>query len=208
MARRRNVNLQGALTWAFTFVGQTWFAGYRQLATNGVDLPVLNVFRLFARLTLAQVDATSSAEVPLTQILSHGVRGVPDVGVLATRAEKDGRLDILLWHYRDDDVPGPAADVHLLLSGVASGLQLHARVWRVDRESGDAFTAWRAMGAPARPTQPQIERLLRAARMVARPIALGPRMDDGSVALQTRLPVQGVELIEVRRGDKGIVAGN
>jgi len=197
LARRRNVNLEGALTWAFTFVGQPWFAGYRQLATNGVDLPVLNVFRLFARLDSAQIEATSSAEVPLAQVLSDGVRGAPDVGVLATRAVKDGRVDILLWHYRDDDLPGPSADVHVLLSGVASGLKLQARVWRVDRQSGDAFTAWRAMGTPANPTQPQIERLLHASRMVARPITPGPRMDDGRVALETRLPVQGVELIEV-----------
>jgi xylan 1,4-beta-xylosidase len=199
LAGRRSVNLEGALTWAFTFVGQPWFAGYRQLATNGIDLPVLNVFRLFARLGSAQIAATSSAEVPLTQILSAGVRGMPDVGVLATRAEKDGRVDILLWHYRDDDVPGPAADVHLLLTGAALGGQVQARAWRVDRHSGDAFTAWTAMGAPASPTQPQIDRLLRAARMVARPIALSLRMADGSVALDTRLPVQGVELIEVRR---------
>jgi xylan 1,4-beta-xylosidase len=203
LARRRNVNLEGALTWAFTFVGQPWFAGYRQLATNGVDLPVLNVFRLFARLDSTQIEATSSAEVPLNRILSDGVRGVPDVGVLATRAGKDGRVDILLWHYRDDDVPGPAADVHLLLNGVASGAKLQARVWRVDREDGDAFTAWRVMGAPATPTQLQIERLLRAARMVARSIPLVATMSDGNVVLETRLPVQGVELIEVSRGDTG-----
>src|SRR6202044_811833 len=74
LARHRNVNLEGALTWAFTFVGQPWFAGYRQLSSNGVDLPVLNVFRLFARLGPTQVAAASSAQVPLTRILSEGVR--------------------------------------------------------------------------------------------------------------------------------------
>jgi xylan 1,4-beta-xylosidase len=142
LAHRRNVNLEGALTWAFTFVGEPWFAGYRQLATDGVDLPVLNVFRLFARLGPAQIEATSSAEIPLTQVLLDGVRSVPDVGVLATRAQENGRVDILLWHYRDDDVPGPAAEVHLLLSGVATGQQLQARIWRVDRANGDAFTVW------------------------------------------------------------------
>lgn len=199
LASRRKVNLQGALTWAFTFVGQPWFAGFRQLSTNGVDLPVLNVFRLFARLDTTQVEASSSAEVPLMRIVAQGVRDVPDVGVLATRAPEDGRVDILLWHYRDDDVRGPAADVHLLLKGVAAGLQLQARGWRVDQASGDAFTEWRAMGAPASPTRQQTDRLRRAARMVARPIRLGPRKDDGSVALETRLPLQGVELIEVRR---------
>lgn len=199
LARRKNVNLEGALTWAFTFVGQPWFAGYRQLATNGVDLPVLNVFRLFARLDLTQVEASSTSEVPLTTMLSDGVRSAPDVGVLATRAKKAGRVDILLWHYRDDDVAGPAAEVNLAINGLAPGMELQARVWRIDRENGDAFTEWKAMGAPTNPSQRQIDRLLGASRMLARPIPLGPRTADGGVVLETRLPLQGVQLIEVRR---------
>ena len=89
LARQRNVSLEGALTWAFTFVGQPWFAGYRQLATNGVDLPVLNVFRMFARLGPEEVEASSSGEVPLARIVSDGVRDSPDVGVLATRARSE-----------------------------------------------------------------------------------------------------------------------
>ncbi|HEY6456595.1 MAG TPA: hypothetical protein VIY90_15080 [Steroidobacteraceae bacterium] len=199
LARRKNVNLEGALTWAFTFVGQPWFAGYRQLATNGVDLPVLNVFRLFARLDSTQVEATSSSEVPLTTMLAEGVRSVPDVGVLATRAKKDGRVAILLWHYRDDDVAGPVAEVKLVIGGLGPGLKLQARVWRIDRQSGDAFTAWKAMGAPTNPSRQQIDRLLDASRMLARAIPLGRRANDGSAILETRLPLQGVQLVEVRR---------
>jgi xylan 1,4-beta-xylosidase len=196
LARLRNVNLQGALTWAFTFVDQPWFAGYRQLATNGIDLPVLNVFRLFERLGSTQVEATSSAEVPLMRIESDGVRGAPDVGVLATRAT-DGRVDVLLWHYHDDDVPGPAAQVHLLLAGLVPSRQLQARAWRIDSANGNAFTAWKSMGSPARPTRPQIEQLQQASRMQERPIALEPRLNDGSVTVETEVPLQGVELIEV-----------
>jgi xylan 1,4-beta-xylosidase len=190
------VNLEGALTWAFTFVGQPWFAGYRQLATNGVDLPVLNVFRLFARLGPTQVEAGSSAEASLAEIVSDGVRVGPDVGVLVTRAD-DGHVDILLWHYRDDDVPGPEADIHISLTGLAPGVEQQCRVWRVDRDNGDAFTAWKAMGSPAMPTRQQIDELVRASRIAARPIQVGPRLSDGSVVLETRLPLQGVELIEV-----------
>jgi len=196
LARQRQVNLEGALTWAFTFVGQPWFAGYRQLATNGVDLPVLNVFRLFARLGPDQIAATSSGEVPLVRIMSDGARGAPDVGVLATRAD-NGRVDILLWHYQDDDVPGPPADVHLVLTGLAPGLQRQARAWRVDRQNGDAFTAWKAMGSPAKPTQQEVDKLLRSSRMTARAVRIGPPSHDGSVALERHLPLQSVELIEV-----------
>jgi xylan 1,4-beta-xylosidase len=196
LARERHVNLEGALTWAFTFVGQPWFAGYRQLATHGVDLPVLNVFRLFARLGNTQVDATSSAELSLQRILSDGVRDAPDVGVLATRSE-NGRVDILLWNYHDDDVPGPEADIQLTLTGLASGVNLQARSWRVDRHNGDAFSAWKAMGAPAQPSPSQLDRLEAASQMVVRRIRLPPRLHDGSVVLVRHLPRQGVELVEL-----------
>jgi xylan 1,4-beta-xylosidase len=196
LAGKRHVNLEGALTWAFTFVGQPWFAGYRQLATNGVDLPILNVFRLFSRLGTEQLAATSSDEVPLDRILSDGVRGRPDVGVLATRTEQ-GRVDILLWHYHDDDVPGPAADIHIALAGLAPGVQLHARIWRVDRQNGDAFTVWKAMGSPMHPSKSQVEQLIRASRMAARRVRMQVTSADGGVALQRRLPRQGVELVEL-----------
>ena len=198
LARSRNVNLEGALSWAFTFVGQPWFAGYRQLATNGVDLPVLNVFRLFARLGPEQLEASSTGEVPLARIVAEGVRGAPDVGVLATRSD-DGRVDILLWHYHDDDVPGPPARVHILLSGLAPGHELEARLWRVDRHNGDAFTTWQAMGAPASPTQQQVSQLLSAAHLVARSVRLTRASTAGSVSLQRQLPRQAVELIEIGR---------
>jgi xylan 1,4-beta-xylosidase len=198
LARRRQVELEGAVTWAFTFVGQPWFAGYRQLATNGVDLPVLNAFRLFSRLGSEQVAATSSAQVPLEQIVSNGVGNSPDVGVLATRSH-DGSMDILLWHYRDDDVAGPAAQVHLVLTGLSQGIEHRARVWRIDRRNGNAFTAWQAMGSPASPTKRQIEQLIRAARMTSRSVRLeAPGHDGGVLSMERSLPLQSVELIELR----------
>jgi xylan 1,4-beta-xylosidase len=199
LARKRHVNLEGALTWAFTFVGQPWFAGYRQLATNGVDLPVLNVFRLFSRLGTEQLAATSSDEVPLDRILSDGVRGRPDVGVLATRSEP-GRVDILLWHYHDDDVPGPPADIHISFTGLAPGVPLQARIWRVDRKNGDAFTVWKAMGSPANPSRLQVERLIAASRMAVRRVRMRVQSHGGGATLQQLLPRQGVELVEVEWG--------
>jgi xylan 1,4-beta-xylosidase len=198
LARRRNVSLEGALTWAFTFVGQPWFAGYRQLATNGVDLPVLNVFRLFARLGPEQLEATSSAEMPLEEIISNGVRGAPDVGVLATRADNGRRLAILIWHYKDDDVPGPEADIHLSITGLAPHLHYQARAWRIDQHNGDAFTTWKALGSPAAPNKQQVSSLIRASRMAARPVPLAlPSSQGCDVTLERRLPLQGVELVEM-----------
>ena len=50
LAAKHGVNLEGALTWAFEFEDQPYFAGFRALASNGVDLPVLNVFRMFGKM--------------------------------------------------------------------------------------------------------------------------------------------------------------
>ena len=50
LARIEHANLLGSLTWAFEFEGQPYFDGFRTLATNGVDKPVLNVFRMFSQM--------------------------------------------------------------------------------------------------------------------------------------------------------------
>ncbi len=46
LAERHGVNFEGPLTWAFEFEDQPYFAGFRVLSTNGIALPVLNVFRM------------------------------------------------------------------------------------------------------------------------------------------------------------------
>src|SRR5262249_51315378 len=103
LAARHGINLEGALTWAFEFEGQPYFAGFRVLATNGIDLPVLNVFRMFARMTGKRVTADSDGAVPLDSILKEGVRGEPDIAALASLDA--GKLCLMVWHYHDDDLP-------------------------------------------------------------------------------------------------------
>src|SRR5262249_51472562 len=111
LAERLGVNLEGALTWAFEFEDQPYFAGFRALATNGIDLPVLNVFRMFSLMGGRRLEVQSSAEVDLASILAKGVRGAPDVSALV--ALDGDTLTVLAWHYHDDDVPGPDAEVAL-----------------------------------------------------------------------------------------------
>src|SRR5580692_7262153 len=50
LARKYGLEVQGAVTWAFEFEDQPAFAGFRDLATDGIDKPVLNVFRMFGML--------------------------------------------------------------------------------------------------------------------------------------------------------------
>ena len=68
LAEKHGVNLEGALTWAFEFEDQPYFAGFRALASNGVDLPVLNVFRMFGKMGGRRVAVKSSGDVGLEAI--------------------------------------------------------------------------------------------------------------------------------------------
>jgi xylan 1,4-beta-xylosidase len=191
LAARNQVNLDGALTWAFTFEDQPWFAGYRQLASNGVDLPVLNVFRMFAKLGATQLVASSDGETPLDDILKNGVRGKADVGVLASRTD-DGKVAVLVWHYHDDDVAGPDAAIALKLTGL--GRQTKATQWRVDGSTANAFSAWKAMGAPQSPNEKQYVELERASVMHAATLP-APAISNGAATIRFALPRQGVSLL-------------
>src|SRR5215470_17979130 len=60
LAEREHLNLEGLVTWAFEFEDQPFFAGFRELATNGIDKPVLNGFRLFGLMGQERAEASSS----------------------------------------------------------------------------------------------------------------------------------------------------
>ncbi len=190
LARRRKVNLEGVLSWSFEFEDQPWFAGYRQLSTNGVDLPVLNVIRLFSKLGTKRLIATSDAEVPLDQVIAQGVQGVADVGTIATRTA-DGRVAVLIWHYHDDDVAGPDAAVSLAIAGLKTG---SATVWRVDADNANAFTAWQKMGSPQSPDADQYAALEKASGLKPERVQ-ATTTGRGPTRIALTVPRQGVALV-------------
>ncbi len=193
LAQKRGVNLEGVLTWAFEFENQPWFAGYRQLSSNGVNLPVLNVFRMFAQLGPERIAASSDAQLPLETVIADGVRGDADVGVLATR-DPSGRVTVLLWHYHDDDVKGPDAAVKLHVGGVRRLAKRRATLWRVDGQNANAFAAWQAMGSPASPNAKQYLELEKASELVAETLIWRNARGTGAV-FDLTLPRQGVALL-------------
>lgn len=194
LAERHKVNLEGVLTWAFTFEDQPYFAGYRQLASNGIDLPVLNVFRMYSRLGSERIAATSSGQQPLDALLKDGVRGPADVGVLATRAGP-GKVALIIWNYHDDDLPGAEAAIRLQVAGLGRARARKLTEWRIDGAHGNSFAAWKAMGAPPSLDAKQYQQVAAAAAMKpeSRTIAVG----RGTATIDFTVPRQGVALIEI-----------
>lgn len=196
LADRHGVNFEGALTWAFQFEDHPYFAGFRSLATNGINKPVLNVFRMFSQMGRRRIAATSDAAVPLDDIVANGVRGRPDVSALASR--DDNRITILAWHYHDDDVPGPAAEVTLAIAGLPE-LERPARLshFRVDDEHSNAYTAWLRMGSPAKPDQAQYAELEQASRLARLDGPSTVDVAESHAVVRFTLPRQAVSLLVI-----------
>jgi xylan 1,4-beta-xylosidase len=196
LAAREHVNLAGIVTWAFEFEDQPYFAGFRELASNGLDKPVLNAFRMFGLLDGERLEATSSAALDIDQVLDNGVRQKPDINVIATRSEN--AVEVLLWNYYDDDLMAPAALVNVQISGlpekVAHGMLQH---FRIDSVHSNAFTAWKDMGAPQSPTADQYKKLESAGQLQLLTSPSWVHIQHGTVQLQVQLPRQGLSLVKI-----------
>jgi xylan 1,4-beta-xylosidase len=194
LAAKHGVNLEGALTWAFEFEDQPYFAGFRALASNGVDLPVLNVFRMFGKMGGRRLAVQSSADAGVEAIMKDGVRGVPDVSALASLEGK--KLSVMAWHYHDDDVPGSDAVVALSVSGLplARG-EARLQHYRIDESHSNSFAAWKRMGSPIAPNEQQYAELERAGKLAAIEAPATVRIDGGQATLPLALPRQAVSLL-------------
>jgi xylan 1,4-beta-xylosidase len=195
LADRHSVNLAGALTWAFEFEDQPYFAGFRSLASNGIDKPVLNIFRMFARMNGRRVAAESDRAISLEEILRSGVRNQPDVAALASLDRN--KLWVLAWHYHDEDVSGPAAEVELALDGLplANG-EANLQHFRVDEDHSNAFKAWMRMGSPQQPSLEQYAELEKAGRLAMMGSSKTVGVTNSRATLRINLPRQAVSLLE------------
>jgi xylan 1,4-beta-xylosidase len=194
LAAKHRINLEGALTWAFEFEDQPYFAGFRDVATNGIDKPVLNVFRMFAKMGGKRLAVESDGAVSLDAILKTGVRDKPDVSALASRDNKT--LCVLVLHYHDDDVPGPAAAVDVTLTGLPPEVgEARLQHFRIDEAHSNAFAAWKAMGSPQKPTAEQYAQLEKAGRLAALTNPATLRLAEAKATVRLTLPRQGVSLL-------------
>ena len=135
IADSMQVNLAAAMSWAFEFEGQRYFDGFRDLATNGIDKPVLNVFRMFG--------------------LMRGNR-IPADNAFVT-ADRHS-MYILLWNYTDDDLPGPAETKTIAITHLPTK-KIKLTQYRIDDAHSNSYEAWKKMGSPQNPTTHQYQTL-------------------------------------------------
>ena len=194
LADLHKVNLRGSVTWAFEFEGQPYFAGFRDLATNGLDKPVLNVFRMLGMMRGDRVRVESSDAAPIERIRDQGVREDPDVHALAARSGRN--VTVLLWNYHDDDRPAPAASVTLTVAGLSSGRPTVTH-YRIDGDHSNSYEAWKKMGSPQDVTPAQYAALEKAAALRTLGAAARQSITAGRLELSVALPRQAVSLVKI-----------
>ena len=196
LAASEQVNFLGAVTWSFEFEDQPYFAGFRELASNGLDKPVLNAFRMFGMLGDERVQATSSAALATDDVVLNGVRARPDINALATRHGHE--IQILIWNYHDDDLPAAAAPIDLIIEGLPpDAKRALSEHFRIDAHHSNSFTAWKEMGSPQSPRSAQYEQLQDAGQLQLLNSPTWISLDHGAAHLQFELPRQGLSLLRI-----------
>ena len=194
LADSLNANLLGAVSWSFEFEDQPWFYGFRDLATNGVDKPVLNVFRMFGMMHGKRAEVKASQMYDLKKIVNSSVRENRDIGGFATSDKKTAA--VMVWNYHDDDVAVPAAPVQVNLEGipVKSARLTH---YRIDQEHSNSYEVWKKMGSPQNPTQAQITELEKAGQLKTVGKLGKLKVKNGKATVNLNLPSQGVSLLKL-----------
>ena len=196
LAAQNKVNLIGMVTWAFEFEGKQYFEGFRTLATNGIDKPVLNVFRMAGLLSGDRVAATSSSEVPAEDIAKSGVRAQPDIDAFATKSTHEAA--VMLWNYHDEDLPVPPSEVTVKISGIpATAHKVLLEHFRIDDTHSNAYTVWVAMGSPQDPTPDQYAQLKSAGQLQLLTSPTWLEVTSGSVTIPTTLPREATSLLHL-----------
>ncbi|KAJ7263562.1 family 39 glycoside hydrolase [Mycena haematopus] len=199
LAVQYSVNLTGALTWAFEYDDHPYFDGFRVLSTNQIDKPILNIFRMFGMMQGTRIEANSTGQASLEDVLAQSVKGeLSDVGVLASMSAERDKLALMVWNYHDDALPKPDAEISLRVSDVFPGrVAVGLTHYRIDGTHINAFSAWLDLGSPQDPTQEQIASLKADGRlqMLHSPSTL--RLKDGIADIEFELPIHSVSLLVI-----------
>lgn len=187
-----NANLLGAVSWSFEFENQPYFYGFRDLATNGIDKPVLNVFRMYGMMSGDRVEVKGNQNYTFTMVRDSSVRKRADIDALASKDQRSAA--VMVWHYHDDDVKAEDANIEVDLKGFPAQ-QVNFKHYRIDNENSNSYEVWKKMGSPENPTAEQISILEKAGQLALLTSPSYLKTTNGTLKLNFKLPRQGVSLL-------------
>jgi xylan 1,4-beta-xylosidase len=195
LADSLKVNFMGAVSWSFEFEDQPWFYGFRDLATNGVDKPVLNVFRMFGMMRGRRVAVNGSQMFSVKSVADSSVRGShTDIGALA--AKDKHTATVMIWNYHDDDLQDAGSPITVTINNLPAKV-VKLTQYRIDQQHSNSYEVWKKMGSPQKPTNEQISELERAGQLEMMDKPATVPVKAGQLQTQITLPRQGVASLKL-----------
>lgn len=188
------VNLKGVVSWSFEFEDQEWFAGFRELATHGVNKPVINVFRMLGMMNGNRIEVKTDNALNANDIIRDGVRGKNDIHALASKNKNS--ICVMAWNYHDDNVTKPGSPIELIINHIP-GSKVLIHHYRVDHQFSNSFEKWKTMGKPQQVSDEQYKELERAGRLQLGTSPEWKMINKGELRLKFDLPGQGVSFIQI-----------
>lgn len=184
------------LSWAFLFVGERCFEGTRAFSTQGIDKPILNLFKMYAKMGSQQIAFESTAaKDPLTYTDICGRGEAADVSGFATLSENS--LSILIYHQHDDWDATGEVEITLDVENLPFQNDLILTHYRIDGELSNAYAEWLRQGKPMYPTSEQYAAIKSRDGLET----LEPQRklipSNGKISLTFQLPVHGVSLLTI-----------
>ena len=188
-------DIVGAVNWSFEFENQPWFYGFRDIATNGVDKPVLNVFRMLGMMSGKRIAVNGNLKYDFKSICESGVRGEEtDINALASKTKKE--ITILLWNYHDKDILDKGSPVSVTIKNIP-GKTAVLYHYRIDASHSNSYEVWKKMGSPQNPTSEQVKELEKSGQleMLTKPEDI--KIIGNQFTIEMQLPRQAVSLIKL-----------
>lgn len=196
------------LAWAFLFPGERCFEGTRTFTTQGIDKPILNLFKMFGKLGSERLyfesdgarcpayDAEPDIANPTESEFDGETEG-SDVTGMAVRG-KNGETQILIYsHTGDRDACGNRS-VQVAVAGYGDA-SVKISHYRIDREHSNAYAEWVRQGEPMYP-QGEVYKAIKAKdqlELLKMPEEIQSKANR--LALQFDMPAHGVSLIIINQ---------
>lgn len=200
LADHFGVNLLGAVTWGFEFENQAWYAGFRDMATNGVNKPVLNVFRMFGMMNGNRIEVKqNNLAYDHLKVRDYSVRKGADVNAIASK--NNNSIAVMVWNYHDDNnlaVPSETITININALPTKKALISH---FRIDQKHSNSYSLWKKMGSPQNPSSQQIEQLEKAGQLQLYGSPEWKTILDNTMTIPLQLDRQAVSLIKIQWND-------
>lgn len=156
------VKVSQATSWSFYFEGERIFEGTRSFLTAGeIQKPLLNAYRMLARLGTRRLRVQSSAAFEVDQIDQTLGSSMPEeVDALASLAE-DGTVAVIVWRHADDQYQKDELEtaVQVTVHGLSSE-RYRLEHLRIDGDHSNSHTAWVNAGSPQLPSADQLAAII------------------------------------------------